>query len=416
MITGALSLKQKTVDDVMTRLEDVFMLNINAILDFETVSMIQSKGYSRIPVYEEDRKNVSMVKLFHAKDLAFVDPTDAMPIRTLLQFYNHEPVIVDANTPLNQVLRYFKEGKSHLALVRQCFGGDTDPVWEMVGIVTLEDVIEEILQAEIVDETDTLSDNRMKRRRKEVKPKDFSDFAKIGGGKEAAAISPQMALAAYQFLSCAIPAFQSPQLSPETLRKLMSQKIYFLERVNHEEEEGAPERFVKLYDEGQKCDYFILIIEGRVKVTVGRERLVFMSGPFSYFGVEALSMDCSEFTPDYSVEVLETTTYIKITRSVYMFAYQAHKMQQANSELTVKQLEEMREGSSIDSGIKSPLSVTSEESDGVSVSVTPSKDPVSQHHASLDHDFRVDLGEKGNGHVSVAIDKNSSSAESHDAA
>lgn len=398
----------------MTRLEDVFMLNINAILDFETVSMIQSKGYSRIPVYEEDRKNVAFVKLFHAKDLAFVDPTDAMPIRTLLQFYNHEPVIVDANTPLNQVLRYFKEGKSHLALVRQCFGGDSDPVWEMVGIVTLEDVIEEILQAEIVDETDTLSDNRMKKRRKVV-GKDFSDFAKIGGGKEPGVISPQMALAAYQFLSCAIPAFQSQQMSAETLRKLMSQKIYFLERVNHEEEDGVPERLVKLYEEGQKCDYFILIIEGRVRVTVGKEKLVFVSGPFSYFGVEALAMGCTEFMPDYSVEVVETTTYIKITRSVYMFAYQAHKMQQANSEFAIKPADDMVREGSFDSGIKSPLSVTSDESDGVSVSVTPFKDPDSSHPDPAEPGFRVHLGENGIGQVNLAIDKNSSNSESHDA-
>lgn len=393
MITGALSLKQKKVEDVMTRLEDVFMLNINAILDFETVSMIQSKGYSRIPVYEEDRKNLSMVKLFHAKDLAFVDPNDAMPIRTLLEFYNHEPVIVDAKTPLQEVLRHFKEGKSHLAFVRECFGGDddkSDPFWEMVGVVTLEDVIEEILQAEIMDETDTLSDNRKKMRRKNLMGKDYSDFAKIGGGKEAGVISPQMALAAYQFLSCAIPAFQESRLSADTLKKLMAQKIYFLDRIHHDDD-GIPDRVVKLYEEGKTCDYFILIIEGRVKVTVGKERLVFMSGPFSYFGAEALSLDCNEFIPDYSVQLEETTTYIKITRSVYMFAYQAHKMQKANSEQT-KTAEETKEGS-IDSGIKS------EERLLPSRSITPP----SESTATTDG-FRVNMHE-GNSDVSVAIDK-----------
>ena len=392
MITGALSLKQKKVEDVMTRLEDVFMLNITSILDFETVSMIQSKGYSRIPVYEEDRKNISMVKLFHAKDLAFVDPNDAMPIRTLLEFYNHEPVVVDAKTPVSQVLTSFKEGKSHLALVKQCFGGDDcDPVWEMVGVVTLEDVIEEILQSEIVDETDTLSDNRQKKRRKCIGAKDFTDFSKIGGGKESGVISPQMALAAYQFLSCAIPAFQESQLSAETLRKLMAQKIYFLERI-HIDEEGVPDKTVKLYEEGKICDYFILIIEGRVKVTVGKERLVFISGPFSYFGAESLSLKCTEFVPDYSVEIAETTTYIKITRSVYMFAYQAHKMQQANSELAItRTMSDAGEGS-IDSGIKSPASEL------LSRSISPSPDSDSTET------FHVNLDDKEKGQVSVEIE------------
>lgn len=397
MITGALSLKQKKVEDVMTRLEDVFMLNINTILDFETVSMIQNKGYSRIPVYEEDRKNISMVKLFHAKDLAFVDPNDAMPIRTLLEFYNHEPVVVDAKTPLSQVLSSFKEGKSHLALVKQCFGGDdtSDPVWEMVGVVTLEDVIEEILQSEIVDETDTLSDNRQKKRRKCIGAKNFSDFAKIGGGKDSCVISPQMALAAYQFLSCAISPFQEAWLSAETLKKLMTQKIYFHERI-HIDEDGVPDKVVKLYEEGKKCDYFILVIEGRVKVTVGKERLVFISGPFSYFGTESLSLDCMEFIPDYSVEIAETTTYIKITRSVYMFAYQAHKMQQAATELQagIKSLPETGDGS-IDSGMKSPDSI-------ITASRSNSSSPDSN---ASSEGFRVNL-EKDVGQVSLEIDKN----------
>lgn len=40
--------------------------------------------------------------------------------------------------------------------------------------------------------------------------------------------------------------------------------------------------------QGKPVDFFVLILEGRVEVTVGRENLVFESGPFTYFGTQAL--------------------------------------------------------------------------------------------------------------------------------
>jgi metal transporter CNNM len=55
------------------------------------------------------------------------------------------------------MLKEFKNGKSHIAAVRRQVsqGSDRDTVYENIGIITLEDVIEEILQEEILDETDT---------------------------------------------------------------------------------------------------------------------------------------------------------------------------------------------------------------------------------------------------------------------
>lgn len=43
-----------------------------------------------------------------------------------------------------------------------------------------------------------------------------------------------------------------------------------------------------IYEQGKPADYFVLILEGRVEVTVGQEHLLFECGPFSYFGKQAL--------------------------------------------------------------------------------------------------------------------------------
>lgn len=68
--------------------------------------------------------------------------------------------IILFNTVLPPFNKYFFQllGRSHMAFVRHVNNeGDGDPFYEIIGVVTLEDVIEEILQSEIIDETDVLS-------------------------------------------------------------------------------------------------------------------------------------------------------------------------------------------------------------------------------------------------------------------
>lgn len=292
IISGALKLKRIQLSEVMTRIEDVYMLDVNSCLDFDTIQAIIERGYSRIPVHEAGNKK-NIVALLFAKDLALLDPDDRTPVQTLITFYNHPIMYLFEDTTLDLALNEFKTGKSHMAFVRRVLDdGDRDPVYEITGIVTLEDVIEEIMQMEINDETDTLSDNRRKRRRKEAQVrKDYSQFTNLGAGDSSSnVVSAQLCLAAYQYLATTVEPFSSKFISDNILKRLLSQKIYY--KVRPEE---SVEKF--LYTAGEAADYFIMILEGRVQVLCGRESLVFEGGPFSYFGKAALAVGAADKPP-----------------------------------------------------------------------------------------------------------------------
>lgn len=79
--------------------------------------------------------------------------------------------------------------------------------------------------------------------------------------------------------------FKSNCISETILRRLLKQDIiYHIKKNKDWRNDGAS----IIYQQGKAVDYFVLILEGRVEVTVGKENLVFESGPFTYFGTQAL--------------------------------------------------------------------------------------------------------------------------------
>lgn len=93
----------------MTQLHDCFMIRSDAILDFNTMSEIMESGYTRIPVFEDEHSNI--VDILYVKDLAFVDPDDCTPLKTITRFYNHPVHFVFHDTKLDAMLEEFKKGK-----------------------------------------------------------------------------------------------------------------------------------------------------------------------------------------------------------------------------------------------------------------------------------------------------------------
>lgn len=82
ILSGALKFKDKTVTQIMTKYDRVFCVSIDSALDFQTIKQIYDSGFSRIPIYEEDRNNI--VSILHVRDLTFIDPEDCIPVRQVI--------------------------------------------------------------------------------------------------------------------------------------------------------------------------------------------------------------------------------------------------------------------------------------------------------------------------------------------
>ncbi|XP_025068613.1 metal transporter CNNM4, partial [Alligator sinensis] len=358
MIQGALELRTKTVEDVMTPLHDCFMIPAEAVLDFNTMSEIMESGYTRIPVYEDERSNI--VDILYVKDLAFVDPDDSTPLKTIAKFYNHPVHFVFHDTKLDAMLEEFKKGKSHLAIVQKVNNeGEGDPFYEVLGLVTLEDVIEEIIKSEILDESDMYTDNRSRKRVGPTRAKrDFSAF-KDPDNELKVKVSPQLLLAAHRFLATEVPLFTPNLMSEKILLRLLKHPDVIQELHFEEADRRSPRHF--LYVRGRPADCFTLILQGKVEVEAGKENMKFETGAFSFYGVMALSpppntelrspshgsslnrsaslsypersdslpsplggssnqlsvASTPQYVPDFSVRALTDLQFVKITRQQY---------------------------------------------------------------------------------------------------
>ncbi|XP_055343236.1 LOW QUALITY PROTEIN: unextended protein-like [Paramacrobiotus metropolitanus] len=351
IISGALELKRKNVAQIMTPLNEVFMISYDAMLNFDTVSEIMRQGFTRVPVFDGSRTNV--VALLNIKDLALVDPDDSTPVKTLCKFYNHHVRTVFDDTTLDVMLEEFKKGRSHMAFVQRVTAvGDLDPVYETVGVVTLEDVIEEIIQSEIEDEMDTTAENRRRLKRRDMALAQPQAEQPIFSGASApqyqSLVTPQLQLATFQFLSTTLDPFREEIITTTILRRLLrhTEAARFWKLKDGTE---PPH----LYTAGRPADYFILILEGRIEVKVGTEHLLFQSGPFTYFGISVLNTlgeappllhspvlsDRSVathpemFIPDFTVYPVTDLLYLQISRAQYIAAYRASIVERGKSEI-----------------------------------------------------------------------------------
>ena len=139
MLEGVIRMADMTASDVMLAAPRMDLLNIEDPVD-ELLHQVIDTGHSRFPVYEGERDNIIGILL--AKDLLKLQRAPELSIRALLR----PAVFVPESKGLNDLLREFRGNRNHLAVVVDEFG-------RIAGLITIEDVLEEIV-GEIDDEHD----------------------------------------------------------------------------------------------------------------------------------------------------------------------------------------------------------------------------------------------------------------------
>jgi len=146
LVHGALNFDDIIIRSVMTPRPKMFTLKSKMML-FEALPEINKNGFSRIPVYSENRDKI--VGIVHVRDV-LKRLEDEDKIITLEQVMR-EPFFVSQEKKVSSLLKEMQGRKAHMAIVVDEFGG-------VEGCVTLEDLVEEIV-GEIHDETDITKSN-----------------------------------------------------------------------------------------------------------------------------------------------------------------------------------------------------------------------------------------------------------------
>ena len=136
-----------TVQEILTPRVDMEAIDVEDSIE-EVLEQVLESGYSRLPVYEEDPDHI--LGILHTRDLlACLAKGQKADLRALCR----EAMFVYRTKAIDELLTDFRREKCHMAIVTDDFGGT-------VGLVTLEDILEELV-GEIFDESDVEEDTEL---------------------------------------------------------------------------------------------------------------------------------------------------------------------------------------------------------------------------------------------------------------
>ena len=147
MLLGILDLEKITVEDIMIPRHEIVGIDIQDPIE-EVIQQVQNSHYTRLPVFEDSIDHViGIVHMRHAMHALIEENLTTELLRDTCR----APYFIPASTPLNRQLLNFQHQKSRLGLVVDEYG-------DVMGLVTLEDLLEEIVGEFTTDPSDELSD------------------------------------------------------------------------------------------------------------------------------------------------------------------------------------------------------------------------------------------------------------------
>lgn len=317
---GALQYQDMTVQEVYTPLDKTFMVNVDDRLNFETMSIIFKTGYSRIPVYENNVSNV--VGLLFVKDLIFINPVDCTPVRNFVEIFGRGAHVVWLDDKLGEVLTFLKKGHCHMALVRDVNKGDGtgDPLYEVKGIITLEDIIEVILGDQIIDETDAWEDLEHTIEFKRGTGLDWSRLRLLDANIVDQTLSEEEVRAVAAHLSSNYSTIFGSPSEKQLMRMLAATPVTELDEAVKEVNEFLPSTL--LYEKESPTDKCTLILGGKVTVIAGQDNFRSDISLWSLLAPGALNDDL--YSPDFSAYVSSgPCRCLQITRDIFQAAVAA---------------------------------------------------------------------------------------------
>ena len=378
MLKGALGLDETYVKDVMTKWENVFYLRENTKLTFDILTEIFKKGHSRIPILskKDNLGRIHIRGILYVKDLILIDPDDELPVTQIMNAFDYKiPPGIDKDSTLQIALTTFIQTTSHIAIVKEIVINDNnDNGYRYVGIITLEDVIEHILQTELIDEHDNFGiicvyiilhkhviyymiyynilyviivDHQHTQRTARLNKINWQFLQQMFDHRTKfhTSLPPQELQAVYLFLSQSVKVFtpQHRRCSESAIKNLLAQsqlRRITLDTDDDHRQNNSKNRHISelqiapkdpyadiddngllLYQRDKKTEYFTLLLDGKCEIFAGRQGFRSELTRWSYLCPDSLlyvedshvrGKPLLDYVPDFTCKIVENSRVLRI--------------------------------------------------------------------------------------------------------